>query len=65
MLGETSEHDRETESKGNTMAGVLSLDQSYEKRTELMFELEEDEVWTNRRYRIEKVMLNAIFSMQF
>lgn len=28
-------------------------------------EAEEDEVWTNRRYRIEKVMLNAIFSMQF
>lgn len=26
---------------------------------------EEEEVWTNRRYRIEKVMLNAIFSMQF
>ncbi|KFB41077.1 hypothetical protein ZHAS_00008532 [Anopheles sinensis] len=25
----------------------------------------EEEVWTNRRYRIEKVLLNAIFSMQF
>lgn len=26
---------------------------------------EEEEVWTNRRYRIEKVLLNAIFSMSF